>query len=247
MIKQKICLAVLLSVFAASPTLLAQAKSAESLSPFQAQYTVKSAGLKLAYTEFNLSQQQDGAYVYRSSAKAAGMAGLFKDARAYERSRLTTHAGDIVPLEYRYQLKNGDESKDYKSVFDWSRNKVKVRNQDSMTTITVPDGTLDRFVLQLAVMLDLKQGRSKLEYSVLDKLKLKNYEFKIQGTEWVKTPAGNFEAVKIQSVRKSSGDERITTFWCAPKLQYLPVRITYKSPRKPRYTMSLRRHSGLKH
>lgn len=223
----------------------AQPKDSVGLTPFEAEYTVKSAGLKLAYTNFSLSQKNNGTYVYASSAKAAGLAQLFKDATAREQSHLVSNGSHITPLKYSYQLKNGNQKKDYKSVFDWDKKQVVIVDQDTTAVLDIPDGTLDRFVLQLAVMLDLQRGRRELEYSVLEKRRLKTYRFDILGNEKVDTPAGEFNAVKITSTRVKSGKERITTYWCVPELGYLPVRITHKSQYKPRYTMSLHKLSGL--
>ena len=217
-----------------------------SLTPFEAEYTVKSAGLKLAYTHFSLSQLEGGAYQYTSSAEATGLLSMFKDATAQEQSRLLATANAVIPLEYSYQLQNGDQSKDYKSVFDWNKKQVVVVDQDSTAVLDVPHGTVDRFILQLAVMLDLQQGRDKLEYRVLEKHRLKKYRFQIIGHETVDTPAGEFSAIKIESIRVRSGKEKITTFWCVPEFDYLPVKITYKTQNKPRYTMSLRKLSGFK-
>ncbi|MCK4587906.1 MAG: DUF3108 domain-containing protein, partial [Gammaproteobacteria bacterium] len=59
--------------------------------------------------------------------------------------------------------------------------------------------------------------------NVADGGKLKSYDAVIQKTETIETPAGEFETIRVN---RDDG-KRVTTLWCAPDLNYLPVRIEH--------------------
>ncbi len=54
--------------------------------------------------------------------------------------------------------------------------------------------------------------------------RLKLVSFVKQGTEKVKTTYGTFDTVKV--VMRHDKPGRQTTFWLAPKLDYLPVKVS---------------------
>jgi len=224
---------------------LVYAEPAVKVDPFEAEYVVQTAGFKIASNRVTLSRKEDQTYVYESFAKPAGIMSWARHVRAQESSHWTIRDNAVVPLEYSYQLLNGDQSRNYHSVFNWSHHAVTIFGQEGTSTVEIPAGTLDRFVLQLAVMFDLQRNRERLEYTVVDKSRLKSYRFRMTGDEHIETPAGSFETVKIETVKDNSSRKQITTFWCAPSLGYLPVRITYQSKRKPRYNMLLNSVKGL--
>jgi hypothetical protein len=52
---------------------------------------------------------------------------------------------------------------------------------------------------------------------------LKTIEVRKIGTRTVKVPAGEYEAIGLE--HQAVGSKRITTMWCVPELDYLPVII----------------------
>ena len=87
----------------------------------------------------------------------------------------------------------------------------------------IPQNALDKLVVQIAVMMDLAAGKKELVYDIADGGKLKEYRFAVVGKENIRVPAGEFEVLKIERIRKDN--DRTTYLWCAPSLNYLPVRI----------------------
>lgn len=197
---------------------------AVELKPFVAEYRVKALNISVGLTRLQLKAEGDGVYVYESRAETSGLARIFSDARANEYSRLIIRNGVITPLEYRFTLVNGDENKNYSVNFDWDRNLAKIFYKGRHYRLDVPPGTIDAFAIRLAVMRDLIVGREKLEYQAVERRRLKKYVFRRIGEEEVQTPAGTFKTVVIQSVKQKPKESRVTTFWCAPQLQYLPVK-----------------------
>jgi len=62
-----------------------------------------------------------------------------------------------------------------------------------------------------------------MNYQVADGGRIKNYNFKITGEEFIDTPVGRIRTVK--AIRLREGGERSTTFWLAPNYEFLLVRL----------------------
>ena len=98
-------------------------------------------------------------------------------------------------------------------------------------------GICDRLLAQLAMSLDTLQGKPENDYSVLDHDKVQTYRFTRTGNASVNTPAGKYDTVEM--TRHDDSKNRVTTFWLAPKLDYLPVRIRQTEPGKATISLVL--------
>lgn len=227
--------------FSIDPAIAIQA---EQIKQFKTEYKVKQAGFKIANTLFSLSKISDSLYVYKSYAVPAGILSWLKHTQVNETSHWMIQDEIILPINYQYEMLNSRKIKEYSAIFNWQDNKVVVDKGNRLTTIDIEKGTLDNLSLQIAIMSDLRQGKENLEYKVLDRRRVRTYKFKKVGEEKIKTPLGKFRTIKIKSVLVKK-KKRITTFWCAPALDYLPVKITYKNKNSPKYTMTLYAVDGL--
>lgn len=97
---------------------------------------------------------------------------------------------------------------------------------------------LDPLSLNLQVMWDLQRGRVPGEYRLVDETELKSYQIKNEGEETLETPLGKLRAARIS--QSKPGKTRITTFWFAPELHFLPVRVEQKKDGKEVLRMEVR-------
>lgn len=217
---------VLLAVApAALGALVANPRSeAPALPAFSAHYVLHKGSFKVAEARVQL-QRQDARYVYSSRTEPAGLLALFRNDRVTERSVWTWDGTRIRPLEYQYTHVGGKKNRDAHLVFDWERKRVANTVQGHTWHMEIPEGTLDKFSVHLAVMLDLQRQRKDMQYPIADGGKLKTYRFKTLGRERLETRAGTFETVKLMRVRDDM--DRETYIWCAPELNYLLVRIEH--------------------
>jgi hypothetical protein len=72
-------------------------------------------------------------------------------------------------------------------------------------------------------MSDLMTGKTSKNYVLFDVDELKTIEVRSIGNRTVKVPAGEYEAIGLE--HQAVGSKRITTMWCVPELDYLPVII----------------------
>ncbi|MEJ2379806.1 MAG: DUF3108 domain-containing protein [Gammaproteobacteria bacterium] len=241
--KPRTAIARFASLLTAAAVLLPAALPAadsQLMPDFAAHYTAYKGSFRIATSTVHLTRNGDR-YTYASFTEPAGILALFRSDTVTESSVLEYRNGRILPLHYRYLL-DGRKRKDVRLEFHWDRNQVTNTVKGRSWTMHVPDGALDKFSVQLAVMRDLADGRTKLDYDIADGGKLKNYRFKILGTEQITTRAGTFNTVKLMRIRENK--KRKTYMWAAPKLDYLLIRIQHIETNGSRFHMDLDQVGG---
>ncbi len=217
--------------------LSATAGAATPLPDFKATYELKRGALKIGNSTIELISDSNGAYTYKShSWPVRWAAWLFKD-KLHETSRGTMTDAGVRPDFYHYQRTGGAKEREAKLVFDWERMVVENNVEDSPWEMSIPAGTIDKLVSQLAMMYALANGQEDITFNIADGGKLKEFRFKVVGEETLELPAGSFETVKVTRLRDDN--KRETYIWCAPALNYLPVRIWQREKDDSRYQSDL--------
>jgi len=201
--------------------------AAESLIlPFSATYHVYAKGLHIGTGIRRLEQLENETYLFSSESETAGFFSLFRKDKIVESSRFTYTKGQIKPLEYNYHHTGGKKERHQIILFHWDENIAIGIKQDEPWEIPLNIDYLDKMSYQLAVMQALKQENHPLSYKIIDNGKIKQYQPKLASTDVLKTKLGLLEAVRFERI--SADGERKTTLWCAPTLQYLPVKVEHE-------------------
>jgi hypothetical protein len=217
--------------------LLAPAVQATTLPDFEASYILKRGSLRIGSSIIKLRTGDEGGYLYESrSWPTRWVAWLLKD-RLHESSRGNITATGLRPDTYHYLRSGGSREREADLSFDWEQNLVSNLVEGSLWDMEVPTGTIDKLASQLGMMLALQQDKDDVTFMVADGGHLKEYRFKVIGHETVEVPAGTFETVKITKLRDNK--DRVTYVWCAPALNYLPVRIFQRETDDAEYTSDL--------
>ena len=217
--------------------LLAPAVPAATLPDFEASYILKRGSLRIGSSTIELQTGDEGSYLYESrSWPTRWVAWLLKD-RLHESSRGNITATGLRPDTYHYLRSGGSREREADLSFDWEQNLVSNLVEGSRWEMEVPTGTIDKLASQLGMMLALQQDKEDVTFMVADGGHLKEYRFKVIGHETVEVPAGTFETVKITKLRDNK--DRVTYVWCAPALNYLPVRIFQRETDDAEYTSDL--------
>ena len=207
------------------------------LHDFEASYILKRGSLRIGSSAIEFRSGNDGSYMYESrSWPTRWVAWLLKD-RLHESSRGKITVDGLRPDSYHYLRSGGSREREADLSFDWQQNRVNNHVEDSLWEMEIPTGTIDKLASQLGMMMALRQGKDDVTFQVADGGHLKQYRFKVIGHETVEVPAGTFETVKITKLRDNK--ERITYVWCAPQLNYLPVRIWQRETDEAEYSSEL--------
>jgi hypothetical protein len=220
-----------------SAALAASALQAATLRDFEATYILKLGSLRIGTSTLTLQTETDGSYRYKThSWPSRWVSWLLKD-QLYETSRGRITPAGIRPDKYHYLRNGGDKKREAKLSFNWDEHSVSNHVEGSLWEMDIPAGTVDKLASQLSMMLALQQDKKDVTFNIADGGHLKEYRYKVVGHETLEVPAGTFETVKITKLRDNK--KRVTYVWCAPALNYLPIRIWQRETDDSEYTSDL--------
>ena len=189
---------------------------------FVANYLVRVNGIKVGKATFSLQREGADEYLYQQHTTSSGVAALLGFNAPTRSSRWRYVDGEIQPLEYRSKRKNGDDDDNAHLFFDWKTMRVTNRGAGEQWDIELPEGTLDKLIMQLAMLFDLREGKTKLNYAVATDAHIKHYRFEVTGRDTIELPFGNYDAIRAE--RKDDKKDR-SLVWGAPELNYFPIRF----------------------
>lgn len=211
------------------------AGSAE-LRPFTATYNISWSGISAGNATLTLKQQPDGRWDYQSVTKARGLFRMAMPAELQSSSTFSIQDGKVVPELFVADGGSGSD-KDQELRFDWTSGRVTGRNEKAAVDLPLQQGLLDSLSVQVALMMELLAGRTPARFVLVDKGRIKDYDYSSQGQETVRTPVGEQHTVIYRSARPGSANG--TWFWCAPALGYLPVRVERREGKSVQWSMRL--------
>ena len=163
-------------------------------------------------------------YHYNKFTKATGLAAMLTGIKITENTNGHFSGQNITPQNYLFNQSRRSKSRVDRIKFSDKNAVGSYKNKPY--NIAIKPGVQDRASLELVLARDLAQNKARLNYSVIERGKLKQYNFQKLGFEKIQTPAGTFNAMKVKVVRK--GSKRETIFWMAKELGFLPVKIRHK-------------------
>lgn len=193
------------------------------LGDFEASYQLHRGNLRIGTSTLSLMNKENNGYLYESRSWPTAWVSWLLNDKLHETSSGQLDSSGLRPLHYHYNQSGGKKERKAKLSFDWEALTVANHVDGSRWKMDIPIGTLDKLASQLGMMLALARGETDISFNIADGGKLKEYRFKVLGQETLELPAGRFETVKITKLRDNK--KRETYIWCAPELNYLPVRI----------------------
>ncbi len=157
-----------------------------------------------------------------------------------EQARLQQQSGKITPLHYQYS--NALSSKRNKTIeFDWQAQSARtVKGKQPAVSLPIDGSSYDQLSFQLQLQLDLQQQGeqfSEKAFTIVDTGKLKQYQVKRLGEEWLDTALGRLLTVKLEQYRPDK--ERRTLIWMAKDWDYLLVKLKRFEKNKSSYLLEL--------
>lgn len=209
--------------------------SAHALETFTAEYTADAQQAPISGSALrSLQKDNDGVWTLRFQASLLV-------ATLEEESRLQLNNGRWVPLRYQFERSGFGKAKSVAYLFDWQAKTVSGHYRDTPINLPLKAGLLDKSSYQLALQHDLATGRTPLRYDVLDGDKISTYDFRVIGTETVKTGVGTMSAVHVERVRENNTSNRRTELWFAPEWDHLLVRLMQRENDGKEYQIMLQK------
>ena len=192
-------------------------------SGFRAEFEVRVKGIYVGISARQLEVTKNRSE-YHSTAKPGGLAKLFFSDVVTEHSTMERIGSKLKSLRYTYDQTGGKDIKHESVVFDWQQGLIKFTDGGGKE-FPLSDHAYDLLNFQLALMRILQQGEQEFVLDVADYRKLYTYYSHVVGKEKVSLPYGDLDTIKVDSRNRQDGKHFI--FWCAPALDYLPVRVEY--------------------
>lgn len=199
-------------------------------------YTATWNGIKLGDIVVTLKPAGGGnCYRYESQSNPVGMVRMFYG-KPRETSEFCVAGGKVVPRRFAYE--RGRES--FTLDFDMAAGTVKDGHGRERE---IPPNAQDRFGLQQAVRLwvlanERKGNAASVEFALVDDERVRAYRFAITGRERIELPAGAFETLKVERV---DNPNRISRYWIAPDVGWMPVKVESGKNGEIQLRMELRR------
>ena len=108
--------------------------------------------------------------------------------------------------------------------FNSAAKKVTSTYKGKTTTSTMAQQAFDDLSLEAQIRQDLLNGKFSGNYYMAKKDKIEKTPFKRSGNTKITVPAGTFETVRVDRIHDDNS--RSTSFWLAPSLDYLPVKVS---------------------
>jgi hypothetical protein len=212
----------LLATMGLMTTATARASDPPSPPPFTATYAVSYRGLSAGNLMFKFTRDQSGRYIYETHADPSALASLFVSRAAVERSVMEIGPDGVRPLEWSMDDGKSGTKGDSSLHFDWDRNLVTGTVEGVAVSVPTEPGLQDRSSLQIAVTTQLMRGIEPGTVAFIDNKEVKRYTYTRKGEEKLDSPLGKLDTVIYESTRE--GSSRLSRFWIAPSLEYLPAR-----------------------
>lgn len=212
------------------------------LTPHSAEYRVKISVLSGRLTTRLDATEHGYAAIHR--IEPTGMARLVSGGTIEETSLFDATDDGVLPVHY---LSNDTLSRDKTRAniaFDWKTRSISGTVNDQPIVDTLADVVHDRVSIQYQLMYDLMNGGAHGTYTLFDIDELKTLNITLIGSREFTVPAGKFSAIGVQ--HQAEGSSRVTTLWCVPELDYLPIIIEQHRKGKLRLRATLSDYSARK-
>ena len=181
-------------------------------------YELSRNGLTLATIEERLHHGA-GKYELVETWHGRGLFALRGNIQRSSRGRVT-EAG-LQPVEFTDERTGRETARAH---FDWTAGTLTMQFREAPETRAMPPNAQDRLSFMLAFSFQ-PAGEHCTRFSVADGGGVSSYVFDWVGRERIKTPAGEFDAVKIVRRKDGPEDRRSTEIWLAADKGLLPVRV----------------------
>lgn len=198
-------------------SLAALGAHAEPPASLEVAYELRRNGSAIADVVERL-QYSGGNYQLTETWKGRGLYALLGSARRVSQGSLVDHT--LRPREFFDERSGRDTARAW---FDWKANTLTMQYKGERKTEPLqPDGQ-DRLSFLLA--LSLLPGKAQTaSYHIADGKGISHHRYQVQGAERIKTPAGEFDTVRIARLREPN-EKDSAELWLAAELGYIPVRL----------------------
>lgn len=191
--------------------------SAKTIQPSTADYSFTVEDKYKGTATRSLAKSGD-TWNYKVNARVAGVAS------AAQNSTFTIVGNNVSPSKASTTYKLLGIGRTHNLSFNPTSKKVTSSYKGKTTTSDMVQQAFDDLSLEVQIRQDLLNGKFSGNYYMAKKDKVEKTPFKKSGNTKITVPAGTFDTVRVDRIHDDNS--RSTSFWLAPSLDYLPVKVT---------------------
>jgi hypothetical protein len=167
-----------------------------------------------------------GNYQLTETWKGKGIYALLGNARRVSQGSIAQNT--LRPREFFDERSGRDTARAW---FDWQAQTLTMQYKGNRATEPLPANAQDR--LSFLFALSLVPGKAEsVNYTIADGKGLSRHTYRVGGRERVRTPAGEFDAIKVS---RQGEDRESAELWLAAERNCVPVRMVVVEKDGTRY------------
>lgn len=191
--------------------------SAKTIQPSNADYsfTIEDKYKGTATRTLNKSGNN---WKYDVKARVAGVA------TASQSSAFTITGNNVSPMQASTTYKLFGIGRTHNLNFNAGKKQVASNYKGKTVNLSMAQQAFDDLSLETQIRQDLLNGKFSGNYYMAKYDKVEKTPFKKSGNTKITVPAGTFDTVRVDRIHDDNS--RSTSFWLAPSLDYLPVKVS---------------------
>lgn len=194
-----------------------------TLKSYQANYKVSASGLDLGKLSVQLKLDGDN-YVYTKATDASGLMKWISNDKLKESSEGVL--GEQWPQPQKYHYLHTRKKGTKEESVNFTKDSISGHYNKKEFSFEPQMNLQDRASQDIVLMKRVSEGQTSIEMKVVEKRKIRDQSYSVIGKETLSISGKEYETIKLVVNRKNS--KRVTQFWLAPKLNYIPVQFTHK-------------------
>ena len=204
-----------------------------ALTPYHLEYAANYNGMDInAQRQLTFDGKQ-----YRLTTTAKNMLSSIEEEGAFVINKKQL----IADQHYEYKRNIFGMKTTEKLTYEREARVANYKSKKKDRQVKLKPGQLNRLSYQVQLQRDLINQVSPLQYQVISRGRVKQYNFETLGEETLETPMGKIPALKVRRIRED--DDRETLFWFAPEWNYLLVQLWQKEKGGEDYKITLKKGS----
>ena len=191
--------------------------SAKSVQPSSADYSFMVEDKYKGTANRTLTKSGNN-WKYDVKARVAGVAS------AAQSSTFTLKGDNINPIKASTTYKLLGVGRTHNLDFNTSKKQVTSTYRGKTVKLNMAQQAFDDLSLEVQIRQDLLNGKFSGNYYMARHDKIEKTPFKKSANTKITVPAGTFDTIRVDRVHDD--DSRSTSFWLAPSLDYLPVKVS---------------------
>jgi hypothetical protein len=191
--------------------------SAKTIQPSSADYSFTVED-KYKGTANRTLSKSGNIWNYDVKARVAGVAS------ASQSSAFAISGNNVTPTQASTTYKLLGIGRTHNLNYNAGKKQVASTYKGKTVNLNMAQQAFDDLSLEVQIRQDLLNGKFSGNYYMAKKDKIEKTPFKKTGNTKITVPAGTFDTVRVDRVHDDNS--RSTSFWLAPSLDYLPIKVS---------------------